>query len=542
MTRHFPWSMLGIDATSDTAAIRKAYADILRAINIDEDIAGYATLRRARDEALWLAANIARGEEEDDNFGLGDLDDTWDEADDDWDEGPAALHPDPLALMPEPGQAAGPGAELLAGPPEAERRAQEAWQRLVTLLHPTGGPSDEAVTHEEWQDGLVQLRVLTERAVDADLAEYDALDSALAELFASTWPRSAPFVEPANAAFHWLDEAGSLEERPALMFLNQRLKGMRFHEKVQQGDHPLHKAWIELSRPGAATVIDRLRIKRQDVEKLLNGIRARYPELESYLDPQRVSSWGGDPATQGADGRGPRIVRGIVFVLVVLALPRLISQCVDPRSDDTRAPVEQLAQAELGPVETDALLAEIFGEGVGMTDVRAADPVFADQLRLALNRLSYDLMLPIDFVRMKARAAGDVAVGDALMARAELRGIWLDAARRSSVAICDKVIADDFSKLTLDLTPGERQREQVLLRQLLEAGVLGHMPEGGEIRYSIPGWLVSEAITRSGLTEQRLVAALGDRDSPDRCRAEAALTQAVLAIPGRVPTEVLKGL
>ena len=168
--------------------------------------------------------------------------------------------------------------------------------------------------------------------------------------------------------------------------------------------------------------------------------------------------------------------------------------------------------------------------------------LIADQLRLALNRLSYDLMLPIDFVRMKARAAGDVAVGDALMARAELRGIWLDAARRSSVAICDKVIADDFSKLTLDLTPGERQREQVLLRQLLEAGVLGHMPEGGEIRYSIPGWLVSEAITRSGLTEQRLVAALGDRDSPDRCRAEAALTQAVLASPGRVPTEVLKGL
>ena len=42
MKRHFPWNILGIDATQDTAAIRKAYADALRATNLDEDIAGYA--------------------------------------------------------------------------------------------------------------------------------------------------------------------------------------------------------------------------------------------------------------------------------------------------------------------------------------------------------------------------------------------------------------------------------------------------------------------------------------------------------------------
>jgi hypothetical protein len=283
MTRRFPWSTLGIDVTSDAATIRKAYADALRVMNIDEDIAGYAALRRARDEALWLAAQSARGEDDEGDLGLGDLDDDWDEDDSDWDDSPAAHHPDPLA--------AEPGAEPLAEIPEAERRAQVAWQRLVTLLYPDGGPSDEAVTHEEWQDGLAQLDVLTARAVDADLAEYDALDGALAELFASTWPRSAPFVEPAAATFHWLDEAGSLEERPALMFLNQRLKGMRFHEKVQQADHPLHKAWEELSRPGPATVIDRLRVKRQDIDKLLNGIRSRYPIRARAMLTRRSNGW-----------------------------------------------------------------------------------------------------------------------------------------------------------------------------------------------------------------------------------------------------------
>ena len=49
-----------------TAAIRKAYADVLRGLNVDEDIAGYADLRRARDEALWLAAQGAGEDDADD--------------------------------------------------------------------------------------------------------------------------------------------------------------------------------------------------------------------------------------------------------------------------------------------------------------------------------------------------------------------------------------------------------------------------------------------------------------------------------------------
>ena len=75
-----------------------------------------------------------------------------------------------------------------------------------------------------------------------------------------------------------------------------------------------------------------------------------------------------------------------------------------------------------------------------------------------------------------------------------------------------------------------------------EQALLRHMPEGGAIPYSIPGWLVSEAIMRSGQSEKRLIAAFGDRESPDRCRAEIARMHAVLASPEPVPTELLKGL
>ena len=135
--RAFPWSRLGIDPTSDTGAIRKAYADVLRSINPDEDIAGFAELRRARDQALWLASQQARddaGDSDDDGelYGLGALDDDpdtdWDEDDGGWDIAPAFTPGEAFAPAPEPGP------ELS----EAQKRAQAAWDGLLGVLYPAG--------------------------------------------------------------------------------------------------------------------------------------------------------------------------------------------------------------------------------------------------------------------------------------------------------------------------------------------------------------------------------------------------------------------
>lgn len=528
--RRFPWDCLGIDETSDTGAIRKAYADALRATNVDEDIAGYADLRRARDQALWLAAQSQRAEEEGGDLGLGhlgdDQDDDADWLDDDYDDElwggrPSAYRSDPFAPAPDPALG------------EAQERAKAAWQKLSGILYPEGEASDDAVTLGEMQAGLAALDVLIARSEEADIAEHDALDGALADLFARTWPRSAPFVEPANAAFHWLDEAGSIEERPALMFLNQRLKGMRFHEKVQEPDHPLHKAWTELSRPGAAGIVDRLKVKRLDVHKLLTGIRDRYPELESYLDPERVSSWDSKP-NAGASGLGPRVVRGIVIMLVVLAVPRMLSQCSEG-SEDSAPPIAGRSDAEV-----DAQVREIFGLSVDMDAVKRVDPKLAGELRVAVN--NPEIVIPLNYVRMQALASAEVAPRAALEARAELKAIWLTAAQAKSAQICRMAVDGDLRALTLDLSAKDRAREQDLLRELLEAKVLSHMPKGGESRYSIPGWLVGDTLERSRLSLERIKAALTDPDSADRCEAETALAQAVRASPKKVPDDVLKGL
>jgi hypothetical protein len=537
--RAYPWSVLRIDKTDDRGAIRKAYADALRAIDVDSDIAGYAKLREARDRALWMAAEAARAGADDD-LGLGSFDDAegadpadepYDEDEwDDWGEPSAANHPDPLSRHPE------------TEPDPARERAEAAWQGLLDILYPEGQQSDAGVTHEELEEGTAHLAVLLARAEEADLAEHNALDHALANMFADAWPRSAPFVEPANAAFHWLGEAGQLEERGALMFLNARLKGMRFHEKVQQADHPLHKAWAELSRPGRAGFIDRLRIKRLDIDKLLTGVRANFPELESFLEPERVASWEGDRAPGEIGNTGPRVVWFAFVMLLVLAVPRCINSLTDP-SADTSAPATA-ALFDPGPseAEIDAQVADIFGEGTDMAKVRAVDPVFADQLRLSFNHSDLGEDRPLALVRRKALEAGEVASFDELVARAKLRRIWLGAAAWGQAGQCENVMNYDFTSLPLKLKPEDRAAERPLLRQLLDAKVLGHEAKGGTVRFAIPGWAVSDMIERSGLSEDRVRQAMGNTSHPDRCQVEVALLDVVLANPGRLSQDVLRGL
>lgn len=545
--RSFPWSRLGIDPTSDTAAIRKAYADVLRSINPDEDIAGFADLRRARDQALWLASQGAReeddAEDEDEGelYGLGTLDHgpdlAWDDDDEDddggWDIAPAFTPGERTPSTAPP--------ELT----EAQQRAQEAWDQLIWVLYPGGEPSDSAVSQREFGIGLTALGVLIDRAEEADLEEHDALDGALADLFARTWPRSAPFVEPANEAFRWLDESGSLEERPALRFLNQRLKGMRFHDKVQQPDHPLNKAWAELSRPGRAGMMDRLRVNRLDVHKLLLGLRERYPELESYLDPQRVASWEGAGAgtAEGFSNAGRGFSGSVLFVILFFALIRAmvaLGGAADGDSPTDRALPPPVVIDGPSAAEIDAAVKSVFGPETDMAAVRAADPVFADQLVLGIKNAE-DNGGPNAYVRNRALGVADIAKFEELVALGELKKLWLSVAIKSP-GQCKNVMVGDFRSLPLVLDKSQSAREQQLMRRLLDAKLLNHRSSKRGGSFSIPGWAIERMIKKSGLGIDELSAALKNPDHPKRCLVDLTMAEVILAEPGRVSADVLRAL
>ncbi|WP_285712748.1 hypothetical protein [Erythrobacter oryzae] len=553
--RAFPWSRLGIDPTSDKAAIRKAYADVLRSINPDEDIAGFADLRRARDQALreavWLAEREAAGdddtgdedEDEGELYGLGALDGD-DDGDPDWGGSDWGEDADgggwDIAPAFTPGEMRAPEPQLT----EAQQRAQAAWEQLLQILYPGGQPSDNAVTHSEFEIGLAALDVLLARAEEADLEEHEALDGALADLFARTWPRSAPFVEPANVAFGWLDEAGVLEERAALRFLNQRIKGMRFHDKVQQPEHPLHKAWVELSRPGRAGVLDRLRVNRLDVHKLLVGMRERYPELESYFDPERVASWEGAGAAsaEGVSNAGRGFAGAVLFVVLFFALIRAIGALSgvggDTPADNVPPPPSQLLEPTAA--ETDAQVAQVFGPGTDMVGVREIDPVFADQLSLNIRYSKVNGGL-LAFVRNRAVQAGDAAKFEELVALGELKRIWLRAAL-DNPAQCKNVMAGDFRSLPLALGKAETAREQELLRRLLDAKLLGNRITKPATTFSIPGWAIDKMLKKSGLDIDELTLALKSPEHPKRCLVSLTLAEVVLAEPGRVSIDLLRAL
>ncbi|OYZ36689.1 MAG: hypothetical protein B7Y31_10020, partial [Novosphingobium sp. 16-62-11] len=77
MTPTQAWRILGIAKTPELGAIRRAYAERLKAMDIDKDVDGYARLREARDAALrWarMQAKPAMKDAPDALAGVADLD------------------------------------------------------------------------------------------------------------------------------------------------------------------------------------------------------------------------------------------------------------------------------------------------------------------------------------------------------------------------------------------------------------------------------------------------------------------------------------
>ena len=277
------------------------------------------------------------------------------------------------------------------------------------------------------------------------------------------------------------------------------------------------------------------------MDKLRVGIRQRYPELESLLDPQRVASWDKGGALEGsAESSGPNVGRWIfILILVGSVLVRLGSAMLE-RDNAGDQPSEAAVAEALREANFLVATTAIFGEGTDVAAVRKADPPFAYQLRLAMGQGTTP-EAALAYARNKAVQSAEVAEFDELVALAELKQIWLFAAIGSPEQ-CRQVLEGDFQSQPLALDKPGRLREIQLLRQLLDAGVLGHRGKPGERTLSVPGWMIEDAMERTGLGPDELGAALRDPAHPSRCRVELALRTAMLKQPGRVPIDLLRWL
>ncbi len=549
----WPWSHLDLTETNDKTAIRRAYASKLKQLDVDQDIAGYAQLRDARDYALFLANTAERGDVADGGlldddadggfaevqFGAADAEGTVaDDLDDNfWD----------VDADPDLDQAFCRGVDVRWAAPEPDTTAEidepsrRAWLGLQSLIFPDDEYSEAPFTAEEHTQAMEHLAVLLDRAEHSDIAEHDALDHALADMLAQGWPRSAPLAMRAGEAFRWSDEAGHIGERPALQFLNARMAELRFREEVQQEGHPLHKAWVELTTPGRAGVFKRFRIRKGAVIELLTLVRTQYPGLEELFDTDRVASWDGPIPTWRA-----WFARLLFFAFVVLQIMGVIAMfSSDTKKDDAPLPMytpDVGTVMEYG-VQYEFIARALFGGEMTMEEVTRQDPLFAERLKTQIRTAHADRAMEgaREMLRQDMLRARESADDKAVIAISRIYLGWLKAQNAGGNDTCWKSKAWQFGEIDMDADA--LRAEQKLAVSLLQEELLGKAVPVAVTRertVNISEAVSARALKISGLSRERFNAATENPDDPDRCRMTIGMLEAAIDAPGKTPVELLR--
>lgn len=574
MTAGFPWSLLGIAATGDVKAVRKAYADRIKAMDLDADVEGYAALRDARDTALRLArrgppapiepdppaAQAAAKEDGEEHrrwpHAAPDLPGEW--------RADAALsvvpgRPDgnflPARARTGPDAAAdGCHHRLVAvpagaalSPPSLEGHADGPWlgltpgktafDRLAAILLPGAPATGEPMDEEESREAVRRLGAVLDEAALSDIARHHQIENWLAGLLAEAWPRSAPLLEEATAAFGWEREWGKVDARPAVDYLGSRLRGYRFQQAVLRPDHRFHRAWRELSRPGPAGAFRLLRVGRGQVDALLAGIRKHFPEVEAHLDEARVTSWerGGAIAPMTA-------AWFIVFGLIALGA---LAGSFDPPSRETPPPPIAAESAIAEPNRAtmssavEAAVADNFA-GVDANWLWMHQPDLAQTItanaRYALQQGEdgKEVVRKVtEIVRERVYSEGRLLDGADFETTMRLRLGLLRAARTHGATTCVELLGSSWLDGTVAVPDSLRARERRFATALAEKGLLTAPQQREAASAPVPGELVGRVMAKTGLGEQQVAAAMRRKGSDaHRCAVAIALLEATLAWRG----------
>lgn len=575
---------LGLAMGADVAAIRKAYAALFKAMDPDADPEGYARLRQARDVALRAAKLAAAPSppqvEEPEAPAAEPSAAPWLYA------APAVTlpaadgvsllnagqveHSEVAPLAPQAIHApAIPDAALmaLAGPPvlvtaEPVRADVSYLARpdvdLARLLH-----DDEAdlAPLDDAGEAFARrcLAALLAEAVTANLTRHAQIEDWLADLLAETWPRSAPLLRPAAEAFGWENERGQITERPSIAWLNARLRGLRFQDKVAEPDHPLHKAWAELTRPGSANMIDKLRVKRADINQLLEGVRKHFPELEHHFQRERVVSWGDGEARRGQGfgvfrifGTGLTFNAGyaisvVVALQIMAAIGRMVTPDPTPQTVFNPPLAYQSASDPHYIAVRTAAIAEVFGKDKTIDWLRDNDPRLAGDLEQSIMSTRRDgqsdraaIAASIELVRRRALFNSMVADDTTLRLMSRLRLAQIDFARKQGDEACNRFLrAGELTGLLMPEALRAQERE-VAVHFVTAARTRRALP-AGELKATIPGPMIDQIIRTTGLSDARVRAALHDEATPsERCAVIRALLAAALDKQGSATADILR--
>lgn len=566
------WQLLGIEATADSKAIRRAYAARLRAIDPDQDRDGFAALRDARDQALMLAS----GEVADapspgimidgievlvpspnmaftaphltiDHSASAPLSIEPVEPDADWRMPPiapdcriAADGGDAIALpLPD-------GADALIVPTVTRAEVQDlsrADHALHALLYPDpdAQSQDRPMHPADIVNGTTLISRIHAEAQQGAIDLHARVDDWLANILAGSWPRAQPLLAPAARLFGWEALDGQIDAPPAVDFINRRLASDRFAQQVQQKGHPLHRAWQQLAKPTRPGQSWALWWQGAKVDELITTIRRDYPELEQRLDWHRIA------LREERTGRAIASFGGrILFGVVLLQLLGAMARCQDngspmpslPSASDIPVATAPRVPGGLGDVAADmqAAVRAAFGKDIPLDLLNAQAPLvhalFASNWRAGMGigwtRARYvEAMTGIirnRYALLARQKGGDSLIAMQRQRLKEERALKGDHWHACAEAAKHGAFADP-ELIPADLRDPARAQVAGLVIAMPDNPVLP--PPGGS--FSIPGQIVQRVIDQSGLSLDQVSAAFQNKGKDrEQCLTHIALLDAAL--------------
>jgi len=527
-----PWHILGLAATRDVAAIRRAYAAELKRFDMDQEPNRYIALRDARDLALRWARSS------DDTRYRADL--------------PPPAPPEkvePIAELaiaeevePSPPE---PGADKFGGPeaPPVDDVSFH-YSEMMRLLLPDGERTMTPLSSGE-RTALAGHFAFLLRDPRMELVGFRmSAEAQLRDVIAGTIPRSDAILLDAVDFFGWEETRGRVDQPRGLDAVLHRATALRFVAKVQAPTHPMHKAWRELTSPVVKRGRRAVRVSAGNIATLLRAIRIEQPALERELDPERVAMWEGKlglvapghvpgAAAASANDSWRWIIGGLfAFLLLLGAFGSLLSR----PAGTLNSPAWDL----------DPVLAKFGGDQFSMKNISEENPRLFQLLTERWQQADASGQQPAAFAAdvtnfLTQRVQDAVRIDADPVLVFDYRRLQLDEAKRLralSPRDCDYFL--EYGREPLQFSIGFGNYRKQVRQRILMLSSPDSVPED-QRGLAIPTEAMAAAAARAKVPPAEFERLLDTGGMPgQRCDARIALIETGLALPREIGLPLLR--
>jgi hypothetical protein len=533
------WGILGIKPTTQSKAIRSAYAARLKTIDVDSDPAAFMVLRDAYE---WAQDYARYGAVDDYDYDL-----NWDyEADTPLVEDQSQPLPnDDDETLPNPvfhyvDDANDRPAEQNEELPKAGNEIQNPWtdrsgeaiyDELLGIVN-NDDKQGVPLSSQEYDRAETLTRQFIGWLDRATIDQARDYEFSMAYMMAYTIPRSDPMLETVPAYFGWDHTADQYDRPEQIGVVLERRDGNRAYALLMDPGHRLHNAFVELT--SSVETKRRSTALRQDVRELLTSARQHHPSLLSAFNDDRVGEWhrtlkmvdtpvvSGDAHKYADDSKS-----GFNWAWAILPIVAFLRICSGGLADN---PDQQSLLPEIhSQLDTSRMLNDIFGGQITMekitdqntelaalitTNKRVSENINRDQVTYTNGMRD---LFAYRFEQVVRNAKPD-ALRQYWRIRADKAAYLLtkDASTCAAFVQVGKS-ADAFPKNISDAE--NKLMVDVLLRNNPE-----WKPSDSPKNMTVPGELVAKTVKYARLPEERVRQAMqGKGSDSDTCNVRIAL-------------------